>query len=78
VPRRPNSEDKPVEIELNGFAQIILASLLGMAAVLKALAIFLPVWRDKEHRAKRLKAEPDGQLPPAHSSRSIASRSRPA
>lgn len=34
-----------MEIELNSAAQIILALLLGVAAVLRALTGFLPVWR---------------------------------
>jgi hypothetical protein len=44
-----------VEIHLSGAAQIILAFLLGVAAVLKALAIFLPVWRDRKRKPKHLK-----------------------
>jgi hypothetical protein len=36
-----------VEFSLNGAAQIILASTLGLATVLRALAVFLPVWREK-------------------------------
>ena len=35
---------------LNGTAQIILASTVGVASVLKALAVFLPVWRDRSPR----------------------------
>lgn len=37
-----------MEIELNGTAQIILAILLGVAAVLRALTGFLPVWRARK------------------------------
>jgi len=43
------NEDGPVEIEFNNVAQIILAVLLGVAAILRALTGFLPVWRAK-HR----------------------------
>jgi hypothetical protein len=32
---------------VNGTAQIIFASFAGAALLLKALAVFLPVWRDK-------------------------------
>jgi hypothetical protein len=43
-----------VEIELNDVAQVIFALLLGVAAVLRALTGFLPVWRAKKPPAKKL------------------------
>jgi hypothetical protein len=43
------AEVEPVDIQLSGAAQIILALLLGLAAVLRALAVFLPAWRDKKN-----------------------------
>lgn len=37
-----------MELELSSAAQIILAILLGVAAVLRALTGFLPVWRARK------------------------------
>jgi hypothetical protein len=35
---------------LNATAQIIFASCAGVAILLRALAVFLPVWRDKDRK----------------------------
>ena len=36
-----------VEVHLSSTAQIILASFTGLAALVRALALFLRAWRDK-------------------------------
>ena len=36
-----------MEVHVNEAAQVILAVLAGASAVLRALAVFLPVWRAK-------------------------------
>ena len=42
----PSGSAREMQTLVNGTAQIILACFAGPALLLKALAVFLPVWRD--------------------------------
>jgi hypothetical protein len=56
-----------VNIQLDGSAQIIMALLVGLGSFLKALAVFLPVWRDKARG--RAVSEAEAPIAPAKTAR---------
>jgi len=57
---RLGSEERPVDMHFNGAAQIILAMLLGLAALLRAFTVFLPVWREGKNGALAHPMRPAG------------------